>query len=133
MNIRDIATWTLWELGRPGPVNINAVGFPWWLAGQREMQLRTESFQENAWSPLQDSPPTGEILDMFLIVSQEFIISGFPQPGDGAEFPGGPPDEPTPELVEAWNGPWEPVGYLATYMHARSLPHRLGRLQNCPP
>jgi pimeloyl-ACP methyl ester carboxylesterase len=78
-------------------------------------------------------PPTGEILDMFLIVSKEFITAGVHDPS-AAEFQAVCPDEPTPELVEAWETAREEACRLSwrPYMHDRSLPHRLGRLKNLP-
>ena len=79
-------------------------------------------------------PPTGEILDMFLVVSKEFIGAGVHDPSAAAEFQQVCPDEPTPEQVESWETAREEACRLTwrPYMHDRSLPHRLGRLRSLP-
>ncbi len=136
MNIRDIATWTLWALDDLGLSNINAVGFSLggWLAAEMATQDPRVFKKMALVSPAGILPPTGEILDMFLIVSKEFITAGFHNPETAPEFQAVCPDEPTPELVEAWETAREEACRLTwrPYMHDRSLPHRLGRLQNLP-
>ncbi len=136
MNIRDIATWTLWALDDLGLSNINVVGFSLggWLAAEMATQDPRVFKKMALVSPAGILPPTGEILDMFLIVSKEFITAGFHNPETAPEFQAVCPDEPTPELVEAWETAREEACRLTwrPYMHDRSLPHRLGRLQNLP-
>ena len=136
MNIRDIATWTLWALDDLGLSNINAVGFSLggWLAAEMATQDPRVFKKMALVSPAGILPPTGEILDMFLIVSKEFITAGFHNPETAPEFQAVCPDEPTPELVEAWETAREEACRLTwrPYMHDRSLPHRLGRLKNLP-
>ena len=136
MNIRDIATWTLWALDDLGLSNINVVGFSLggWLAAEMATQDPRVFKKMALVSPAGILPPTGEILDMFLIVSKEFITAGFHNPETAPEFQAVCPDEPTQELVEAWETAREEACRLTwrPYMHDRSLPHRLGRLKNLP-
>ena len=136
MNMRDIATWTLWALDDLELSSINVVGFSLggWLAAEMATQ-QPQIFEKMALvAPAGILPPTGEILDMFLIVSKEFITTGFHNPSAVAEFQAVCPDEPSPEQVEMWETAREEACRLSwrPYMHDRSLPHRLGRLKNLP-
>ena len=136
MNVRDISTWTLWALDDLGLSNLNVLGFSLggWLAAEMATQ-DTRVFKKMALAaPPGILPPTGEILDMFLIVSKEFITAGVHNPEASPEFAKVCPDEPTPELVEIWETAREEACRLTwrPYMHDRSLPHRPGRLKNLP-
>jgi pimeloyl-ACP methyl ester carboxylesterase len=136
MNMRDSATWYLWALEDLGLSNLNVLGFSLggWLAAEMATQ-NPQMFRKMALAaPAGILPPTGEILDMFLIVSKEFITAGFNNPSAAAEFQTVCPDEPTPEQVESWETAREEACRLSwrPYMHDRSLPHRLGRLKNLP-
>ncbi len=135
MNVRDISTWTLWALEDMGLSNLNVVGFSLggWIAAEMATQ-NPQMFRKMALAaPAGVLPPTGEILDMFLIVSKEFITAGV-HDTSAAEFQRVCPDEPAPEQVEAWETAREEACRLTwrPYMHDRSLPHRLGRLKNLP-
>ena len=136
MNMRDSATWYLWALEDLGLSNLNVLGFSLggWLAAEMATQ-NPQMFRKMALAaPAGILPPIGEILDMFLIVSKEFITAGFHNPSAAAEFQTVCPDEPTPEQVESWETAREEACRLSwrPYMHDRSLPHRLGRLKNLP-
>ena len=135
MNVRDISTWLLWALEDMGLSNPNVVGFSLggWIAAEMATQS-PQAFNKMALAaPAGILPPTGEILDMFLIVSKEFITAGVHDTA-AAQFQAVCPDEPTPEQVEAWETAREEACRLTwrPYMHDRSLPHRLGRLKNLP-
>ena len=136
MNVRDISTWTLWALEDLGLSNLNVLGFSLggWIAAEMATQS-PQSFKKMALAaPAGILPPTGEILDMFLIVSKEFITAGVHNPAAAAELQRVCPDEPTPEQLESWETAREEACRLTwrPYMHDRSLPHRLGRLKNLP-
>ena len=136
MNVRDISTWTLWALDDLGLSNINVVGFSLggWLAAEMATQQPSAFKKMGLVAPAGILPPTGEILDMFLIVSKEFITAGVHNPDTAPEFQAVCPDEPAPEQVEAWETAREEACRLTwrPYMHDRSLPHRLGRLRDLP-
>lgn len=135
MNMRDIATWTLWALEDMGLSNLDVVGFSLggWLAAEMATQNPAMFRRMALAAPAGILPPTGEILDMFLIVSKEFITAGFHNT-EAPEFQTVCPDEPTPEQVEMWETAREEACRLTwrPYMHDRSLPYRLGRLKNLP-
>ena len=135
MNMRDIATWTLWALEDMGQSSVNVVGFSLggWLAAEMATQDPGVFRRMALAAPAGVLPPTGEILDMFLIVSKEFITAGFHDTAS-AGFQAVCPDEPTPEQVEAWETAREEACRLAwrPYMYDRSLPNRLGRLKDLP-
>ena len=136
MNVRDIATWTLWALDELELSNLNLLGFSLggWLAAEMATQ-NPQIFKKMALAaPAGILPPTGEILDMFLVVSKEFITAGVHDPEAAPGFEAVCPDEPAAELVEMWETAREEACRLTwrPYMHDRSLPHRLGRLKNLP-
>ncbi len=136
MNVRDMATWTLWAMEDMGLPSLNVAGFSLggWLAAEMATQ-NPRAFNKMALAaPAGILPPTGEILDMFLMVSAEFITAGVHNPSAATEFQTICPDEPSPELVELWETAREEACRLTwrPYMHDRSLPHRLGRLKALP-
>ena len=136
MNVRDIATWTLWALDELELSNLNLLGFSLggWLAAEMATQ-NPQIFKKMALAaPAGILPPTGEILGMFLVVSKEFITAGVHDPEAAPGFEAVCPDEPAAELVEMWETAREEACRLTwrPYMHDRSLPHRLGRLKNLP-
>ena len=135
MNMRDIATWALWAMEDIGLTNVNVVGFSLggWLAAEMATQDPSVFKKMALAAPPGILPPTGEILDMFLIVSKEFITAGVHN-HDSAEFQAVCPDEPAPEQVEAWETAREEACRLTwrPYMYDRSLPNRLGRLKDIP-
>ena len=136
MNVRDISTWTLWAMDDLGLSGVNVVGFSLggWIAAEMATQDLSAFRKMALVAPAGILPPSGEILDMFLIVSKEFITAGVLNPDATPEFQAVCPDEPTPEMVEAWETAREEACRLTwrPYMHDRSLPHRLGRLKNLP-
>ena len=135
MNMRDIATWTLWALEDVGLTGVNVLGFSLggWLAAEMATQDPGVFKKMALAAPPGILPPTGEILDMFLIVSREFITAGVHNQ-ESAEFQNVCPDEPAPEQVEAWETAREEACRLTwrPYMYDRSLPNRLGRLKDLP-
>ena len=136
MNVRDTASWTLWALEDIGLSNANVVGFSLggWLAAEMATQSPGTFNKMALVAPAGILPPTGEILDMFLIVSKEFITAGFHNPDAVAEFSSLCPEEPSPEQIELWETAREEACRLTwrPYMYDRSLPYRLGRLKNLP-
>ena len=136
MNVRDMATWTLWAMEDMGLSSPNVVGFSLggWIAAEMATQSPRAFRRMALAAPAGILPPTGEILDMFLVVSRQFITAGFHDPSSVAAFQEVCPDEPSPEQVESWETAREEACRLTwrPYMHDRSLPHRLGRLKDLP-
>ena len=124
MNVRDISTWTLWAMEEIGLSSPNVLGFS--LGGWIAAEMATQSpgaFRKMALvAPGGILPPTGEILDMFLIVSKEFITAGV-HDTSAEEFQAVCPDEPTPEQVEVWETAREEACRLTWRpVHARPQP-----------
>ena len=136
MNMRDTATWMLWALEDLGLSNLRVVGFSVgaWLAAEMATQDPKVFSKMALAAPAGILPPSGEILDMFLIVSKEFITAGFHDPSTALGFQAVCPEEPSAEQIELWETAREEACRLTwrPYMHDRSLPHRLGRLKDLP-
>ena len=133
--MRDMTGWYLEALDDLDLGQISVIGFSLggWLAAELATMDPSRFKKLVLVSAAGVRPPVGEILDMFLIVSKEFITAGFHDPSS-AEFQKVCPDEPSPELVEMWETAREEACRLSwrPYMHDRSLPHRLGRLKDLP-
>ena len=136
MNMRDLAGWYLRALEELGLDRVNVLGFSLggWLAAEMACQS-PQSFNKMALvAPSGILPPTGEILDMFLIVAKEYLEVGFLDPNSTQEFPSICPEEPSPEQVELWEVAREEACRLSwrPYMYHPALPHLLGRLKELP-
>ena len=128
-NMRDMAGWYLRALEELGLAGVNVIGssLGGWLAAEMAAQC-PQNFKKLALAaPAGILPPTGEILDMFLVVSKEFITVGFADPDNTAEFQTVCPDEPSPEQVELWETAREEACRLSwrPYMYDPGLPPRL--------
>ena len=104
MNIRDLAGWYLEAIEDLGLEPVNLVGFSLggWLAAEMAAMSPNLFRKLVLVAPAGIKPPTGEIYDMFLAVSREFLAAGFYDPENTPEFRQVCPDEPGPELNEAW-------------------------------
>ncbi len=136
MNMRDLAGWYLRALEELGLDRVNVLGFSLggWLAAEMACQS-PQSFNKMALvAPSGILPPTGEILDMFLIVAREYLEVGLLDPNSTREFPSICPEEPSPEQVELWEVAREEAARLCwrPYMYHPALPHLLGRLKDLP-
>ena len=136
MNVRDLASWYLRALEELGLERVSVLGFSLggWLAAEMACQS-PQTFNKMALvSPAGIKPPTGEILDMFLIVAKEYLESSFLDPNSTQEFPSICPEEPSPEQVELWECAREEAARLCwrPYMYHPALPHLLGRLKDLP-
>ena len=136
MNMRDLGAWYLRaseELGLDKP---NVVGFSMggWLAAEMATQTPDHFRKLVLVGAPGIQPPIGEIMDMFLMVSREFITAGFLDPSDTEEFESLCPSEPAPELIESWEAAREEACRLSwrPYMFDQSLPFRLERLKDLP-
>ena len=136
MNMRDLAGWYLRALEELGMEDLNVLGFSLggWLAAEMTAQCPHHFKKMALVGPAGIQPPVGEILDMFLIVSKQFITAGFMDPEGVQEFQTLCPEEPSPEQVELWETAREEACRLSwrPYMFDHSLPHRLRLLKNMP-
>lgn len=136
MSVRELASWYLrvieeLDLGR---VNILGLSLGGWLAAEMACQS-PQTFRKMALvAPTGIKPPTGEILDMFLITAREYFEENFVDFNSTPEYSTAYPAEPTPEQVELWECSREESARLTwrPYMYHAALPHLLGRLQDLP-
>jgi len=136
MTMRDLAGWYLRAIEELGLERVNVLGFGLggWLAAEMACQS-PQSFSKMALvAPAGILPPTGEILDMFLIVAKEYLESSVLDPNTTREFPTICPEEASPEQVERWECAREEAARLTwrPYMYHPALPHLLGRLKDLP-
>ena len=136
MNMRDMAGWYLQALDALGLGQVNVAGFSLggWLASELATMCPHLFKKLVLVAPMGIKPPVGDIYDMFLEVSQDFITDGFLNPGQVDEFQQVCPDEPSPELVEAWEVAREEACRLGwrPYMYYPALPNLLRRLKGLP-
>ena len=136
MTVRDLASWYLRVLEELGLERVNVLGFSLggWLAAEMVCQSPQMFKKMVLVAPTGIKPPTGEILDMFLIVAKEYLESSFLDHSSTEEFPTVCPEEPSPEQVELWECAREESARLAwrPYMYHPALPHLLGRLKDLP-
>ena len=136
MNMRDMGGWShavLEDLGL-GPVNVVGFSLGGWLAAEMATMCAHQFKKMVLVGAAGVRPPSGEILDMFLVVAKEFITKGYLDPANTPEFQQVCPEEPTPEQVEAWEVAREEACRLSwrPYMHYMGLPDLLRRLRNLP-
>ena len=136
MNMRDMAGWYLDVLDELGLDRVNAIGFSLggWLAAEIATMCPHVFKKLVLVGPAGVRPPVGEIFDMFLVMAKEFITKGFADPSSAPEFAEICPEEPSPELVEAWEVAREEACRLSwkPYMHYPGLPNLLRRLKGLP-
>ncbi|NQW23117.1 MAG: alpha/beta hydrolase [SAR202 cluster bacterium] len=136
MNMRDLAGWYLRAIEELGLERINVLGFSMggWLAAEMACQSPRIFNKMALVAPTGIKPPTGEILDMFLIVAKEYIEVSLLDSAATPEFSTICPEEPSPEQVELWEAAREEACRLTwrPYMYHPALPHLLGRVKDLP-
>jgi pimeloyl-ACP methyl ester carboxylesterase len=135
-NMRDMAGWYLDALDDLAVGRVNVVGFSLggWLAAEMATMC-PEPFKKLVLVGATGiKPPVGQIYDMFLEVTKDFLTASYFDPAKTTEFPHICPENPTPEQVEAWEVAREEACRLGwrPYMHYPSLPHLLRRLRKLP-
>ena len=136
MAMRDMAGWYLAALDDLELSPVNAVGFSLggWLAAEMAT-MRPHAFKRLVLvAPAGIKPPVGEIYDMFLAVSQQYIKDGVHDPDNVEELARLCPEEPSDEQIEAWEDAREQSSRLAwkPYMHYPGLPHLLRGVRDLP-
>ena len=136
MNMRDLAGWYLEAIDDLDLSGANLMGFSLggWLAAEMAA-MSPDLFNKLVLvSPAGIKPPQGEIYDMFLVVAKEFLTAGFHDTSATPEFLEICPDEPDPDLAEAWEVAREEACRLSwrPYMHYLGLPNLLHRLKRLP-
>jgi pimeloyl-ACP methyl ester carboxylesterase len=136
MNMQDLAGWYLDAMDDLGldQVNVMGLSFGGWLAAQMAAMCPHQFKKLVLVDAPGIRPPTGEILDMFLVVAKSYITTSFANPASTPEFQQVCPDNPTPELIENWEVAREEACRLTwrPYMHYPGLPYLLRRLRKLP-
>lgn len=136
MSIRDLAGWYLdamQDLGL-GTVPVLGASLGGWLAAEMAVMCPQQFQRLVLVSPLGVRPPTGQIFDMFLVVSREYLRAGFVNPTGSEEARQLCEAVPTPEQQDAQEMARELASLLGwrPYMHNPTLPHLLRRLRHLP-
>ena len=135
-SMRDLAIFQLEVLEDLGLDQFNAIGlsFGGWLAAEMAAMSPDRFKKLVLVNPMGILPPSGEILDMFMVVAKDYITKSFNDPDSTPEFKYICPEEPTPEQTELWDLARESscrIGWKP-YMYAPTLSHWLRRLSKLP-
>lgn len=135
-NMRDMAGWCLQALDELNLGKINVMGFS--LGGWIASELATmcpHNFEKLVLVGAMGIRPTsGEILDMFMLMPDEYLAAGFVDPTGTEEFLKVCPEEPSDDLDESWMQAREHSSRLGwkPYMNNFTLPHLLNRINQLP-
>jgi len=136
MNMRDLAFWYLDALDELGLGQVPVIGgsLGGWLAAAMAAMCPQQFKRLVLVGAMGVRPPVGEIFDMFLVVSREYLRASFADPANTAEAQQLYGSDPTPEQTEVWESARELASLLGwrPYMHDPSLPHVLRRLRKLP-
>jgi len=136
MSVRDLASWYLRVIEEMGLERVNLLGFSLggWLAAEMAAQSPQSINKMALVAPTGIKPPTGDILDMFLIIAREYMEECFLDASSTMEYPVAYPLEPDADQIEMWEQSREESARLSwrPYMYHQALPHLLGRLKDLP-
>jgi pimeloyl-ACP methyl ester carboxylesterase len=136
MNIRDLACWYLDALDELGLGQVPVIGgsLGGWLAAEMATMCPQQFKRLVLVGAMGVRPPVGEIFDMFLVVSREYLRRSFADPAGTAEYQQLYGVDPTPEQMEAWELARELASLVGwrPYMHDPALPHLLRRVRKLP-
>jgi len=136
MNMRDLAGWYLEALDDLGLEQVNLIGssLGGWLAAEMATMCPQQFKKLVLVGAAGVKPPEGEIFDIFQVLAREYLEFSLYDPANTPEFPAICPDEPSPELLDAWDSAREGACVLSwrPYMHYPNLPHLLSRLKRLP-
>lgn len=135
-NMRDLAGWYLDALDElaVGPVPVVGFSLGGWLAAEMATMCPEQFRKLVLVGATGIKPPSGQIYDMFLEVTKEFMSASYLAPTTISEFSVICPEKPSPEHVESWEMAREEACRLGwrPFMHYPSLPHLLRRLRKLP-
>jgi len=136
MNMRDLALWYLDALDELGLGQVPVLGgsLGGWLAAEMAAMCPQQFKRLVLVGAMGIRPPAGEIFDMFLVVSREYLRASFTDPASVAEAQQLYGSDPAPEQAEAWESARELASLVGwrPYMHDPALPHVLRRLRKLP-
>lgn len=136
MTMRELAGWYLDALDDMGigPVPTLGLGFGGWLAAEMAAMCPQQFTKLVLVSAPGIRPPGGEIYDMFLVVTKEYLTVCFDDPARAPEYQQLVNADQDPEMAEAIERGREMSSRLTwrPYMHYPNLPHLLRRLRRVP-
>ena len=136
MTMRDLSCWYLRAIEDLGLVNPNVLGFSMggWLAAEMAAQQPGSIGKLVLVSPPGIKPPEGEIMDIFLITSQEYFTKSVFNPAETPGFDEMCPEDPSADHIDMWEDAREEACRLSwrPYMVDPALPHLLNLVRNLP-
>ena len=135
MNMRDLASWYLDALGDLGLTQVPVLGFSLggWLAAEMATMCPQQFSHLVLVGAMGVRPAVGEIYDMFLVVTKDYLAASF------ADAAGTPEYQQlfgnlTPEQVDVTEAGRELASLVGwrPYMHYPQLPHLLRRVRTVP-
>jgi pimeloyl-ACP methyl ester carboxylesterase len=136
MNMRDLAGWYLDALDELGLVQVPVLGgsLGGWLAAEMAVMCPQQFKRLVLVGAMGVRPPVGEIFDMFLVVSRNYLAASFADPANTPEYQQLYGSDPTPAQAETWELARELASLVGwrPYMHNPALPHLLRRLRKLP-
>jgi len=136
MGMRDLAGWYLDALDELGLVQVPVLGgsLGGWLAAEMAVMCPQQFTRLVLVGAMGVRPPVGEIFDMFLVVSRNYLAASFTDPANTPEYQQLYGADPTPEQAETWELARELASLVGwrPYMHNPALPHLLRRLRKLP-
>src|SRR4030095_4281622 len=136
MNMRDLAFWYLDALDELGLGQVPVIGGSLGVCLAAEMAaMCPQQFKRLMLvGAMGVRPPVGEIFDMFLMVSREYLRAGFTDLASVAEAQQLYGSDPTPEQTEAWESARELASLLGwrPYMQAPGWRRFRARVRKLP-
>lgn len=136
MSMRDLAGWYLDALDELGLGQVPVLGgsLGGWLAAEMAAMCPQQFTRLVLVGAMGVRPPVGEIFDIFLVVSRNYLAASFADPAHTPEYQQLFGADPTPEQAETWEQARELASLVGwrPYMHNPALPHLLRRLRKLP-
>lgn len=136
MNMRDLACWYLGALDDLGLTQVPVIGFSLggWLAAEMATMCPQQFSHLVLVGAMGARPTVGEIYDMFLVVTREYVNASFADAAKVPEYQQLFGAAPTPEQTEVTESARELASLVGwrPYMHYPQLPDLLRRLRKLP-
>lgn len=136
MNMRDLACWYLDALDELGLTQVPVIGFSLggWLAAEMATMCPQQFTHLVLVGAMGVRPPVGEIYDMFLVVTKEYLAASIADAAHTPEYQELFAGDLTPEQAEVTESARELASLVGwrPYMHYPQLPPLLRRLRKLP-
>ncbi|MGE3538885.1 MAG: alpha/beta fold hydrolase [Candidatus Tectimicrobiota bacterium] len=136
MNMRDLAGWYLDALDDLGLTQVPVLGLSLggWLAAEMASMCPQQFSHLILAGAMGVRPTVGEIYDMFLVVTREYIAASFANAAQTPEYQQLFGEAPTPDQTEVTEAGRELASLVGwrPYMHYPQLVHLLRRVRRVP-